>query len=241
MQQFDPGNPNSLSPQEAQEILATWANRRQAQEIDPAVNSVAALASGLGVSEEEVRQMLEDIRVHKRSQQIAAGILDHQQKERKRSDVNAAIIATVVLAIIVVVGLAIYYFNPFRSYVRPPDTTVPPAEHLQIDIPPIAPVMPAVGPGLGKAKLIHAGTDGHVITFTSNSLTDVSPNGNITNLSDQAAIDYANEKIKALEPRIKDLGAKKDPSDADKKELNNLQGELDTYKGGINLLKKNKS
>src|SRR3569832_1465181 len=120
MQQFGPDNSNDVSAQEAKEILATWANQRQARGVNPDVNSVPALAAGLGVSEEEIRQMLEDIRVHKRSHEIAEGILNQQQKERKRSDVNAAVVAAIILVAVAIIGAVAFFMRPVSREITPP-------------------------------------------------------------------------------------------------------------------------
>src|ERR1041385_6659473 len=109
MQNFQSDSGNTISSQEAQEILATWADRRKAQGIDPDIGSVPALAAGLGVSEDEVRSMLEDIRVHRRSQELAANIVDQKLRLRKRSDVNAAIVAAVVIVVLLLGGFAFMF------------------------------------------------------------------------------------------------------------------------------------
>ncbi len=116
MQNFSSQPGDSLTSVEAQEVLKAWTNRQQAQGVDASVNSVTALAAGLGVSEDDVRKMLEDIRVQQRSQQIASGYLEQEQKHRKRLDITAAIGAGIAL---LVLGLAVILFLAFtHSSVR---------------------------------------------------------------------------------------------------------------------------
>ncbi len=239
MQQFDSQNPNSVSQQEAQEILATWANRRQAQGVDPGVNSVSALASGLGVSEEEVRQMLEDIRVHKRSQEIATGIISHQQRERKRSDVSAAIIAAVIF---VVVGLAIALF----VFARPvPVSRVDERSKIVDDnIPPQVPTSP---PQTALSNSYSIEADGSV-THTSplHGITHIEPgsymhsegSGN-AQLAGQAAIDEINTRIANGQKIVTELQSKSELSTKEQAELdywNGDQGELKTLQQGLKVI-----
>src|SRR5438309_691727 len=115
MQNFSQSQSDKVSAEEAQQVLAAWANRQQAQRVDSTVGSVSALAAGLGVSEADVQRMLEDIRVQHRSQEIAQGILQQEQKQRKRSDVSAAIGAAIAL---VIIGLCIAAFFLFTRSTR---------------------------------------------------------------------------------------------------------------------------
>lgn len=103
MQNFDPSPRETLSAQEAHQVMEAFAAQKRSTGV-PDQSSVGALAAGLGVSEEEVRKIVEDIRVQRRSEQIAANILHEQGQHRKKLDVTAAIGAAIA---IIVVGLAV--------------------------------------------------------------------------------------------------------------------------------------
>ena len=192
MQNFSNPTADDVSANEAQEVLKAWTNRQQAQGVDPSVNSVQALASGLGVSEDEVRKMLEDIRVQQRSQQIAAGILQQEQKHRKKMDTTAAIFAAVA---IVVVGLAFIIFFAVRKGVQtlPP----PPAQQtVSSDIPPIAPLAPLAS-AQGAPLTIHS-KDGTTTIIDQYGIHIQKPDGKEIDITNPTARSQLAAKVAEL-------------------------------------------
>ena len=207
MQNFNSEQGDSLSAVEAQEVLKAWTNRQQAQGVDPSVGSVTSLAAGLGVSEDEVRRILEDIRVQHRSQQIAAGILQQEQKHRKRLDVTAAIGATAALCVIAFIVAAIVAFG-HRS--RRADVFIP------------AP--PAPIPGAASTNVIsETEADGTTTVIDQNGIHIVHPNGTTVQINDPQAINKLAAKLGEIKGReaaekMKSQGGKL--TEEQKKELN---------------------
>ena len=251
MQKFD-SESNNVSSEEAQEILAAWTNRRQAQGIDPGVGSVPALAAGLGVSEDEIRHMLEDIRVQKRSHEIAAGIIGEQQKHRKRSDVTAAAIAAAVLVLFVLIGGALMMFrgNAAATTLPPPGSPAPVAAEAASGNTATAPTAPTPVPP-GHPDLSELGNvltqDDTSVVHTSglHGITNIDQQSYIrtdasgtSNLSGRAATDAMKKRIQEGQEIVNELKSKSELSSADEAELeywNGTQGELRALQIGLQL------
>jgi hypothetical protein len=169
MQNFSSESGDNITAVEAQEVLKAWTNRQQAQGVDSSVNSVTALAAGLGVSEDDVRKMLEDIRVQQRSQQIATGYLAQEQKHRKRLDVTAAVGAAIAL---IVLGLFVAIFLTIaRRSVR------------QIDLNNAPPPIPSPA----SQPLTVRDPDGTTTTIDDNGIHITRPDGQEVQLNDPQA------------------------------------------------------
>lgn len=228
MQNYNQGD--AVSSAEAQQVLSAWANRQQAQRADPGANSVQALAAGLGVSEDQVRQMLEDIRVNQRSQQIAAGIIDQQQKQRKRSDINAAFIAAAVIVIMAIIAIPVVLL--IRANSGPPSGA---AEWVD-NFPPI-PEPPDVAE-LDTNVVTHVGSHGDVITIDESGFHEVTKGGSVLTLSGQAAIEAINLRIDLTKKEIAELKAKKELAKDEQARLEEAQSRLNTLQEGLKVLKK---
>lgn len=190
MQEFESGNRDSLAPDEAREVLQAWANRRQASGVDAGVNSISALAAGLGVSEDEVRRMVEDIRVHQRSQQIAAGILTQENARRKNLDVTAAIGAAIAF---IVVALAAGAFFITRTKVSGPTTVITPV----VEGIPTPPAPPAA---ISTPGAMHIETDdGSVIDINGAGVNVKSSDGSITSVAQASVRAQLMRQISELE------------------------------------------
>ena len=249
MQKFGPDE--SVTTQEAQQILAAWADRRQAHDVDASAGSVSSLASGLGVSEDEVRRMLEDIRVQKRSQELAAGIVNKQLEHRKRSDINAAIIAAAVLLVLIVIGAGCFMFvRGLRHHGSNIDTTIetgpdgtmitgPNGKHtfirggpgLPTNIPPSANVN-------DDSSALYVSPLGYTTNISPGEYIHVGKDGSRVHLSGaQAVTDEINKQIPVLKKQIDELTQKKNPSDQDTALLNDTRDELSTLQHGLELQK----
>lgn len=144
MQNFESNPQDSLSAQEARAVMEAITHRQQAAGANLDGKSVETLANGLGVTQDEVRKILEDIRVQRRSEQLAAGILNQEQKHRKRLDVTAAIGAAIAILLVVV---AVTGFLFVRS--RSSNVTVTLPDPVPIEVP--APPAPVVNTGMVRA------------------------------------------------------------------------------------------
>jgi len=222
------GPDDSISSQEAQQILAAWANQRQAQAVDATAGSVSSLASGLGVSEEEVRQMLEDIRVQKRSQELAAGIVNKQLAHRKRSDVRAAIIAAVallVLALVAIGGYAMLHRASNETQIITGVTPLPPVPEPDFD--PL---------DSSENSATNLGPDGQITTINEHTFVHHERDNSNLTLSGQAAVDEVTRRIPETKKKIADLQALKNPTAEDENNLKYWQSELTTLQRGLTLL-----
>lgn len=119
-QDFDSGSNETLSAQEARMVMEAFTRRHPQAPAHLDANSVQAMASGLGVTETEIRRMLEDVRVQQRSEQMAAGILQQQHKHRKQLDVTAAIGAAVAIIVVVIAVAGYLFFRPRSESIETP-------------------------------------------------------------------------------------------------------------------------
>ena len=211
MQNLNPGSGDNVSASEAQEILSAWANRMAAQNVDPGVGSVQALATGLGVSEDHIRHMLEDIRVHKRSQQIAAGIIDQQQQQRKKSDVNAAVIAAIVLVAMVLIAIPTFLYLRGGSTAGTATTPAPPDREFRFTMPEIPPIPPiTINPVFVDtgSKVSYIGTDGHTITAREDgTFKEINPSGSNVTMRGKEAIEHVKERIAEEQKNVETMSA----------------------------------
>jgi hypothetical protein len=239
MQNLNPGSNDSVTTSEAQQILAAWSNRMAAQGVDPQVGSVQGLAANLGVSEDHVRQMLEDIRVQKRSQALAAGIMEEQHKHRKKSDVNAAIVAAIAI-LLVVIGAGAFFFFADRG-VNPAVSSSEQITHVTVPIPEIPPIPNFGNPPLfvdRGDRVAWIGVDGHTITIKADgTYTEIIPGGSTVSMRGKQALDRVGERIQEEKKRIETLTATRERTEFQEGELTEAKQILAALQSGEKLLK----
>lgn len=197
MQNFKSEPGDNLTAGEAQEVLKAWTNRQQAQGVDTSVNSVTALAAGLGVSEDEVRRMLEDIRVQQRSQQIASGYLEQEQKHRKKLDITAAIgaaIALVVLGLAVVLFLTLARRSAREAPYNPPPIAVPG------EIPGLPGTISGL-PGIQSGKSIMSSENGTTTIIDQNGIHIHRADGQEIQINDPSALSRVAQQLGQIKGR----------------------------------------
>ncbi|MEA2553084.1 MAG: hypothetical protein QOJ65_1260 [Fimbriimonadaceae bacterium] len=197
MQNFSSNPQDSLSAQEAHEVLSAWANRPQASGVDPNVQSVQALAAGLGVSEDEVRRMVEDVRVQHRSHQIAAGILAKENVTRRRLDVTAAIGASIAIILVAIAVTAYFVWGGARGGAA--------AAEASAILPPPTPIAGTPAPAFAPADGVHVGNDGFTIYENGKEIFVSGPDGvTIQKINIEKNLAEVDKKIAKIEAqRIK--------------------------------------
>lgn len=144
MQQFENDPADRLTPGEAETVMRRLSGRGDLRAVGTSVGSVSALAAALGVSEAEVRALVEDARVQARSEQIAAGILEHERKGRRKLDVTAAVGAAIALVVMAIVAAGFFVWKGSQSEALAP---LPPPSGgiISIGIPEIPPIAIDIG------------------------------------------------------------------------------------------------
>lgn len=74
----------------------------------------------MGVSEDEVRRIVDDIRINNRSHEIASGIIQQENARRKRLDSTAALTAAIAFVIVGLVAIGGFVFWNSRADATPP-------------------------------------------------------------------------------------------------------------------------
>ena len=233
MQNFSSNPQDSLSAQETQDLLQAWANRQQAMDVSPDVASIPALAAGLGVSEAEVRRMVEDMRVQRRSQEIAAGVLEQQNQHRKKLDVTAAIGAAIALCLLAVAAIAFFAFGN-RG---PVEGIPPPGIAVQSDPPFNFPPPATPGPpNVGGTHIERA--DGTVMDISSDGHVHIEkPDGTVIDAVGEQGLQELNQEAAQLQEQIATEQAKSS-SKSDPK-VAQLKAQIDGLKARIKDLEKN--
>jgi len=217
---------NAVSPEEAQQVLSAWSNQQQAQGVDPRVDSVQALAAGLGVTETQVRQMLEDIRVQHRSQEIAAGIIDEQQKQRKRSDVTAAAGAAIALVVIALLVAAFFMFGQRGS---------------NSGLPPLPPrPTPVIVQEATQNVVNMVGPDGKVTVINDEGYHLVEPNGSAVVLTGDEALAAVRQQIASLMNENTSLRKKGELTKEQSDKLKQNQSDIEKLNRGLAILERAK-